>query len=165
EPWTFEQKLGEAVFIPAGCPHQVRNLKSCIKVALDFVSPENIGECVKLTGEFRRLPSSHRANEDKLEIKKMALHALINVVDFLDPCSSKGLESGAGEPSNEATNEKLPPPLKRLPGGRRRGKVSEGDDPKSEEDGGKQSDEGVIENNKPKSPGRGRPAGSRKRGN
>jgi len=27
EPWTFEQKLGEAVFIPAGCPHQVRNLK------------------------------------------------------------------------------------------------------------------------------------------
>nr|GEW24308.1 lysine-specific demethylase JMJ25-like [Tanacetum cinerariifolium] len=27
EPWTFEQRLGEAVFIPAGCPHQVRNLK------------------------------------------------------------------------------------------------------------------------------------------
>lgn len=27
EPWTFIQKLGEAVFIPAGCPHQVRNLK------------------------------------------------------------------------------------------------------------------------------------------
>lgn len=27
EPWTFVQRLGEAVFIPAGCPHQVRNLK------------------------------------------------------------------------------------------------------------------------------------------
>nr|ACU19276.1 unknown [Glycine max] len=27
EPWTFTQKLGDAVFIPAGCPHQVRNLK------------------------------------------------------------------------------------------------------------------------------------------
>lgn len=27
EPWTFVQNLGEAVFIPAGCPHQVRNLK------------------------------------------------------------------------------------------------------------------------------------------
>ncbi|PNX96160.1 lysine-specific demethylase 3B, partial [Trifolium pratense] len=27
EPWTFIQKLGDAVFIPAGCPHQVRNLK------------------------------------------------------------------------------------------------------------------------------------------
>ncbi|XP_020211133.1 lysine-specific demethylase JMJ25 isoform X2 [Cajanus cajan] len=27
EPWTFIQKVGDAVFIPAGCPHQVRNLK------------------------------------------------------------------------------------------------------------------------------------------
>jgi mannose-6-phosphate isomerase-like protein (cupin superfamily) len=27
EPWTFEQKLGEVVLIPAGCAHQVRNLK------------------------------------------------------------------------------------------------------------------------------------------
>ncbi|XLR26203.1 hypothetical protein S83_054103 [Arachis hypogaea] len=27
EPWTFVQRLGEAVFIPTGCPHQVRNLK------------------------------------------------------------------------------------------------------------------------------------------
>lgn len=76
EPWTFVQKLGEAVFIPAGCPHQVRNLKSCIKVALDFVSPENVHECVKLTEEFRLLPVKHRVNEDKLEVKKMALHAL-----------------------------------------------------------------------------------------
>ena len=33
EPWTFVQKLGDAVFIPAGCPHQVRNLKVsyCVK--------------------------------------------------------------------------------------------------------------------------------------
>ncbi|KAH7866435.1 hypothetical protein Vadar_020406 [Vaccinium darrowii] len=67
EPWTFVQELGAAVFIPAGCPHQVRNLNSCIKVALDFVSPENIHECVRLTGEFRVLPHNHWANEDKLE--------------------------------------------------------------------------------------------------
>uniref|UniRef100_A0A452Y2M9 JmjC domain-containing protein n=1 Tax=Aegilops tauschii subsp. strangulata TaxID=200361 RepID=A0A452Y2M9_AEGTS len=66
EPWTFEQKLGDAVLIPAGCPHQVRNLKSCTKVAMDFVSPENVGECVKLTDEFRALPSAHKAKEDKL---------------------------------------------------------------------------------------------------
>lgn len=31
EPWTFVQNLGDAVFIPAGCPHQVRNLKVKIK--------------------------------------------------------------------------------------------------------------------------------------
>ncbi|XP_020675435.2 lysine-specific demethylase JMJ25 isoform X1 [Dendrobium catenatum] len=84
EPWSFVQKLGEAVFIPAGCPHQVRNLKSCIKVALDFVSPENVRECVRLTEEFRMLPRDHRAKEDKLEVKKIALHAFIHVVKALD---------------------------------------------------------------------------------
>ncbi|KAG0477206.1 hypothetical protein HPP92_014047 [Vanilla planifolia] len=84
EPWTFVQKVGEAVFIPAGCPHQVRNLKSCIKVAVDFVSPENLSECFKLTEQFRLLPPYHRAKEDKLEVKKMAIHALIHVVEYLD---------------------------------------------------------------------------------
>ncbi|XP_004301534.1 PREDICTED: lysine-specific demethylase JMJ25-like [Fragaria vesca subsp. vesca] len=80
QPWTFVQKLGDAVFIPAGCPHQVRNLKSCIKVALDFVSPENVGECFRLTEEFRTLPTNHRASEDKLEVKKMIVHTLCNAV-------------------------------------------------------------------------------------
>ncbi|KAH9322175.1 hypothetical protein KI387_016814, partial [Taxus chinensis] len=84
EPWTFEQQLGEAVFIPAGCPHQVRNLKSCIKVALDFVSPENVHECIRLTEEFRLLPKSHRAKEDKLEVKKMILHAVNSAVTELN---------------------------------------------------------------------------------
>lgn len=31
-PWTFGQHQGDAVFIPGGCPHQVRNLMSCTKV-------------------------------------------------------------------------------------------------------------------------------------
>ena len=29
EPWTFEQHEGEAVIIPAGCPHQVSIVASC----------------------------------------------------------------------------------------------------------------------------------------
>ncbi|GAB2292144.1 hypothetical protein Dimus_026395 [Dionaea muscipula] len=83
EPWTFIQKLGEAVFIPAGCPHQVRNLKPCIKVALDFVSPENVSECIRLTEEFRLLPMNHQAKEDKLQVKKMTLYAGKTAVDYL----------------------------------------------------------------------------------
>ncbi|XP_028791756.1 lysine-specific demethylase JMJ25 [Neltuma alba] len=83
EPWTFEQKLGEAVFIPAGCPHQVRNLMSCTKVAVDFVSPENLHECLRLTNQFRQLPKNHRAREDKLEIKKMIVYAADQILkDF-----------------------------------------------------------------------------------
>ncbi|KAF5939506.1 hypothetical protein HYC85_023765 [Camellia sinensis] len=73
EPWTFVQKLGDAVFIPAGCPYQVRNLKSCIKVDLDFVSPENLSECIRLTEEVRLLPENHRAKEDKLEVDHMTI--------------------------------------------------------------------------------------------
>ncbi|XP_050232146.1 lysine-specific demethylase JMJ26-like isoform X2 [Mercurialis annua] len=84
EPWTFIQKLGDAVFIPAGCPHQVRNLKSCIKVALDFVSPENVGECIRLTDEICLLPQNHPAKEDKLEVKKMYVHALKWALDVLE---------------------------------------------------------------------------------
>ncbi|KAF5193795.1 Lysine-specific demethylase jmj25, partial [Thalictrum thalictroides] len=76
EPWTFAQKVGEAVFIPAGCPYQIRNLKSCLQVAIDFVSPENVKECIRLAQEFRELPHNHMAKEDKLEVKKMIVHTI-----------------------------------------------------------------------------------------
>ncbi|GMJ06369.1 hypothetical protein HRI_004306100 [Hibiscus trionum] len=89
EPWTFEQHVGEAVFIPAGCPHQVRNRQSCIKVALDFVSPENVQECIRLTEEFRLLPKGHRAKEDKLEIKKMVIHAANLAINEVKDLSTK----------------------------------------------------------------------------
>ncbi|CAH1427075.1 unnamed protein product [Lactuca virosa] len=104
EAWTFVQKLGDAVFIPAGCAHQVRNLKSCIKVALDFVSPENVGECIQLTEDFRVLPQNHRAKEDKLEVKKMALHAVEAAVKELKDLATKE------EPEPEPEPEPKPKP-------------------------------------------------------
>ncbi|WRX33018.1 hypothetical protein QQP08_025505 [Theobroma cacao] len=61
-----------------------RNLKSCIKLALDFVSPENIHECIYLTKEFWVLPHNHKGKEDKLEVKKMILHALNYAVEELE---------------------------------------------------------------------------------
>ncbi|CAH8290844.1 unnamed protein product [Eruca vesicaria subsp. sativa] len=85
EPWTFVQKLGDAVLIPVGCPHQVRNLKSCTKVALDFVSPENISECFRLTKEYRLLPPNHHSKEDKLQIKNMVVFAIDQALTDLDP--------------------------------------------------------------------------------
>lgn len=45
--------------------------QSCIKVALDFVSPENVQECIRLTEEFRLLPKGHKAKEDKLEVSNL----------------------------------------------------------------------------------------------
>ncbi|GJT23946.1 zinc knuckle CX2CX4HX4C containing protein [Tanacetum coccineum] len=34
--------------------------RSCLKVALDFVSPENIGKCIRLTDNFCVLPQNHK---------------------------------------------------------------------------------------------------------
>ncbi|KAI5790605.1 hypothetical protein DFH27DRAFT_570624 [Peziza echinospora] len=53
--WRIYQKPGEAVYIPAGCPHQVRNVRGGVKVAVDFLSPENVGVCKELLEEGRRL--------------------------------------------------------------------------------------------------------------
>ncbi|XP_065286954.1 lysine-specific demethylase 3B isoform X11 [Dermacentor albipictus] len=83
EGYAVAQCLGEAVFIPAGAPHQVRNLHSCIKVAEDFVSPENIAHCFSLTNEFRQLSDTHTNHEDKLQIKNVIYHAVKDALVIL----------------------------------------------------------------------------------
>lgn len=50
--FRVHQRPGQAVFIPAGCAHQVCNFADCIKVATDFVSVENVARCWK--GESQR---------------------------------------------------------------------------------------------------------------
>ena len=62
---------------------QVRNLHSCIKVAEDFVSPENVAHCFQLTQEFRALSDTHTNHEDKLQIKNIIYHAIKDSVAVL----------------------------------------------------------------------------------
>jgi len=76
--WRIYQKPGEAVFIPAGCAHQVCNLADCIKVAVDFVSPENVARCATLTQEFRNENEVVQWKEDVLQLKAMMLHAWLS---------------------------------------------------------------------------------------
>ena len=63
-PYSLLQGLGDAVVVPAGCAHQLRNLRSCISVAADFVAPEHVAHCLRLTDELRylcaRTPSNHQ---------------------------------------------------------------------------------------------------------
>lgn len=49
-PMHFEQYAEEAVFLPAGCAHQVRNLRTCVKVAADFISPSGLAACQQVAG-------------------------------------------------------------------------------------------------------------------
>lgn len=90
------QRPGEAIFIPAGCAHQVCqinawsvlrclrfamqvcNLADCIKVAVDFVSPENIKRCEKLTSEFREQNQSMAWKEDVLQLRTMMWFAWLS---------------------------------------------------------------------------------------
>ena len=81
--YAIVQCAGDTVFIPAGAAHQVRNLHNCIKVAEDFVSPENINHCLYLTQEFRHLTEWHTNHEDKLQIKSILYHAMRNAVSVL----------------------------------------------------------------------------------
>ena len=54
---------------------QVRNLRGCIKVAVDFVAPESISQCLRLTEERRELalretePAVDRHHQDKLQAR------------------------------------------------------------------------------------------------
>ncbi|CAM8905754.1 unnamed protein product [Rhodiola kirilowii] len=74
EPWTFKQRVGEAVIVPAGCPYQIRTLKSCVSVAFDFVSLESASASIHLSDELRLLSEVHDSNEHKLEVWKMVLY-------------------------------------------------------------------------------------------
>ncbi len=74
--FTILQFMGDAIFIPAGAPHQVRNLASCVKVAGDFVSPQGIEQCFVMTDQFRELSDLHANHEDKLQIKNMVYHRM-----------------------------------------------------------------------------------------
>ncbi|KAK4473043.1 hypothetical protein MN116_002731 [Schistosoma mekongi] len=82
-PYTIVQFHGDAVFIPAGAAHQVRNLNSCIKVAVDFVSPEHLPQCFQLMEEFRQLSPTHQNHEDKLQIKNMLFHGIKDALSVL----------------------------------------------------------------------------------
>ncbi|KAF8110355.1 hypothetical protein N665_0085s0081 [Sinapis alba] len=80
EPWTFKQHRGEAIFIPAGCPFQFRNLQSNVQVALDFLCPESVGESARLAEEIRCLPYDHKAKSQILEIGKISLYVASSAI-------------------------------------------------------------------------------------
>jgi lysine-specific demethylase 3 len=82
EPFVIIQYLGDAIFIPAGAPHQVRNLNSCIKVAEDFVTPHGIEKCFQLTDQFRNLPDTHSNHEDKLQVFSFLRWMLRKIFEF-----------------------------------------------------------------------------------
>ena len=83
-PYVVMQRLGDALLVPAGCAHQVRNLRSCVKVAADFVAPEHVDKCVSLTEQLRKLPSWHHRRADVLNVRSILLYAACACLSALD---------------------------------------------------------------------------------
>lgn len=106
--WMIEQYEYEGVVIPAACAHQVRNLRSCIKIALDFVSPESVPHCLAQREERRVLAIEEvkerlgnlDANEeieqrhfhDKLQVVNMVVHGLSEALTVLEDGDDEGKE-------------------------------------------------------------------------
>ncbi|GAV86982.1 JmjC domain-containing protein/WRC domain-containing protein/zf-4CXXC_R1 domain-containing protein [Cephalotus follicularis] len=106
EPWSFEQHLGQAVFVPAGCPFQLRNLQSTVQLGLDFLFPESVGEASRLAEEMRCLSNDHEAKLQILEVGKISLYAAssaIKEVQKLVLDSKLGAELGLEDPNLTAS--------------------------------------------------------------
>lgn len=94
ECYPILQFLGDAVFIPSGAPHQVKNLHSCIKIAEDFVSPENLDRCLITTNEFRTLSKTHTNHADILQAKNILYYATRDSLHSLtDSINESSLEN------------------------------------------------------------------------
>eukprot|EP00198_Chlamydomonas_reinhardtii_P009136 XP_001698473.1 predicted protein [Chlamydomonas reinhardtii] len=108
--WVFEQNEGEAVFIPGGCPHQVRNLRSCIKTAVDFVSPEAVDESLAMAAAFRKIPTRdpyapnfqpyNDVYSDKLQGLLIAMSGAVEQFRTLYPGAYKAQASPVGSIAN-----------------------------------------------------------------
>ncbi|KAI0348739.1 hypothetical protein OH77DRAFT_1416022 [Trametes cingulata] len=78
-PYTILQRRGDAVFVPAGCAHQVSNATDCIKVACDFVSPESVSACRLLWDQFR----AHRLDQRPHETGRLWPEDVLPVLNLL----------------------------------------------------------------------------------
>ena len=75
-PWSFEQNEHDAVLVPAACPRQVRHLKSCVRVAMHFASPETLPAAMAASDEIRALPRGTRGRAEEGHTHVALLHAV-----------------------------------------------------------------------------------------
>ncbi|KZP03476.1 hypothetical protein FIBSPDRAFT_691872, partial [Athelia psychrophila] len=77
QPYAIKQYMGDAVFIPAGCAHQVSNKADAIKIASDFICAANLSATVNVSHELRRhrLANGKESGEDVLQITTTLYHA------------------------------------------------------------------------------------------
>ncbi|KAK7830177.1 lysine-specific demethylase jmj25, partial [Quercus suber] len=110
EPWTFVQNLGDAVFIPAGCPHQVRNIKVNIlthtaEVPLKKENLESIEKLKKrhFEQDQRELFGDFQAVDEKVETNISVVGSSKVTAD------DKNISGGSGDQNTGITVERADP--------------------------------------------------------
>ena len=83
-------------------------MSDIVKVAIDFVSPENIARCEKLTREFREQNQSHAWKEDVLQLRSMMWFAWLSCDQLQESRQQESgqLESGLQESRGEDLTER-----------------------------------------------------------
>ncbi|KRY89399.1 Lysine-specific demethylase 3A-B [Trichinella pseudospiralis] len=88
QPITFLQMRNDALYIPAGAPHQVLNLKCCIQVTLDFVSPEGVNRSLKMLNELRKLAFRNTELGDKIQLHNIVYYSTLEAIETLEKANS-----------------------------------------------------------------------------
>ncbi|KAK9852829.1 hypothetical protein WJX84_001117, partial [Apatococcus fuscideae] len=109
QTWTVEQHDGEGIFIPAGCPHQVRNLRPATKVALDFVAPESAEVAQRLREVRRRLCMLEVRNNEGVAVEELEYHDKLQAMCMLQRAVCWALAELTGNKAH------LPPVLEPTP--------------------------------------------------
>ncbi|WVQ70399.1 uncharacterized protein L199_008626 [Kwoniella botswanensis] len=100
--WRIYQYPGQAVFIPAGCAHQVCNLADCVKIALDFVSPHNVKRCQQLTQDFRKENFAKAWKEDVLQLYNVLWYAWLSCIETRKRRQRESEEAALAQKAREA---------------------------------------------------------------
>ncbi|WWC61433.1 uncharacterized protein I303_104017 [Kwoniella dejecticola CBS 10117] len=100
--WRVYQYPGQAVFIPAGCAHQVCNLADCIKIALDFVSPHNVKRCQQLTQDFRKENFAKAWKEDVLQLYNVLWYSWLSCIETRERRIREAEEAATAQKAREA---------------------------------------------------------------
>ncbi|TFK85079.1 hypothetical protein K466DRAFT_495422 [Polyporus arcularius HHB13444] len=87
--WRVEQRVGDVIFIPAGCAHQVVNIANAVKVAIDFVSAENLHVTGQLVPGLRAQRLSSQT-DDVLQLRNTLWYAWCSFSSYDKPVQDEG---------------------------------------------------------------------------
>ncbi|KAA1479365.1 hypothetical protein DENSPDRAFT_757505, partial [Dentipellis sp. KUC8613] len=82
KPWTIHQQIGEAIFIPAGCVHQVSNTSDSIKIASDFLSIDNLENTSSVRQRLRNQRLVMREGDDVLQFYTTVWYAWLSLASI-----------------------------------------------------------------------------------